>query len=200
MIKGYKGFDKNLKCRDFQYEIGKEYEHKGKVKACENGFHFCEYPLDVFGYYPPSGSRFCEVEGDGDTDRDGGDSKVAVSKIKIAGEISIKAMVEAAVKFTFERAKWGSKDKATGDQGAASATGYRGAASATGDQSIACGHGVESKAKASIGNWIVLSEWQYNDARNEYERTNVKAIRVDGETIKADTYYMLIDGEFVEVE
>jgi hypothetical protein len=148
MIKGYKGFDKNLKCRNFQYEIGKEYEHEGKVKACENGFHFCEYPLDVFGYYPPSESRFCEVEGDGDADRDGNDSKVAVSKIKISGELSINAMAEAAVKFTFERAKWSDKDKATGDRGAASATGDRGAASATGDLGIACGHGVESKAKA----------------------------------------------------
>lgn len=63
-IKAYKGFDKNLQCRGFQYEIGKEYEEKD-AKACNCGFHACEYPLDVFGYYPPTNSRFCEVEQSG---------------------------------------------------------------------------------------------------------------------------------------
>lgn len=80
---GFKGFDKDLKCRDYQFEIGKTYEHKGKVKACEKGFHFCENPLDVFSYYPPANSRYAEIEGDGDFDKDNSDSKVACSKLTI---------------------------------------------------------------------------------------------------------------------
>lgn len=69
MIKGYKGFDKDLKCRGFQYEIGKEYEIDEKPEVCKKGFHFCENPLDVFSYYPPADSRYCEVDGDGDCAR-----------------------------------------------------------------------------------------------------------------------------------
>ena len=86
-IFGFKGFDKNLKCRDFQYEVGKTYEHEGKVECCEQGFHFCENPFDVFGYYSPSDSRYCAVEGSGKVDQDEDDSKVAVSKLHISAEI-----------------------------------------------------------------------------------------------------------------
>jgi hypothetical protein len=140
------------------------------------------------------------VEGSGEVDRDGDDSKVAVSKIKIHAELSFKSLIEAAIKFTFERAKWSGEDKAVEDQGAASATGYQGAASATGDRGIACGHGVDSRAKASLGNWIVLSEWEYDKSQGKYNRINVAAKQVDGEIIKADTWYTLKNGEFAEAD
>ena len=82
-IRGFKGFDKDLKCRSFQYEIGKDYEQEGEVKCCERGFHFCENPFDVFRYYSPSDSRYCEVEGDGNADKANDDSKVSTSHIHI---------------------------------------------------------------------------------------------------------------------
>ena len=69
-IKGYKGFNKNMKCREFQYETGKDYTHEGDIKCCKSGFHFCENPFDVFSYYEPANSRYCEVEGSGKCDKD----------------------------------------------------------------------------------------------------------------------------------
>ena len=101
-MKAYKGFDKELKCRGFQFEIGKEYE-EDSADLCEKGFHACEYPLDCFSYYKPSDSRFCEVDLDA-TDETEDDSKRVGKKIKIGVEIGIKGLVEAAVKFVFEKA------------------------------------------------------------------------------------------------
>jgi len=191
-IKGFKGFNKDLQCRGFQYEIGKEYETKKKpVRCTESGFHFCEHPLDIFNYYPPSDSRYCEVEGDGQVDKGDGDTKVAVSKIRIGVEIGIKGIVDAAVKFVFEKADWSKKET--------QATGYQGAASATGQDTIACGLGIGAKAMASLGNWIVLSEWE-QDTDYKWHRKDVKSALVDGEVIKADTYYLLKNGEFVVEE
>ena len=196
-MKAYKGFDKNLRCRGKQYKIGESYEEP-KAKICEAGFHACEHPLDVFGYYAPNDSRYCEVELDGDIDRkDGGDTKVCGTHIKIGAELSIRSLTEAAVQFVFDRAKWIKGKAATGYQGAASATGDRGAASATGKESIACGLGYQCKAKGALGCWIVLAE---REDYPSYHIKQVKAALVDGETIKADTYYTLIDGAFVEAE
>ena len=132
----YKGMDKDMKCRGFQYEVGGEYE-TDKAKACECGFHACEYPLDVFDYYPPAGSRFFEVEQSGSISKSDEDTKVASTKIKIGAELSIAGLVKAAVEYTKERCTQNEGDKATGYRGAASATGYRGAASATGDRGAA---------------------------------------------------------------
>ena len=104
ILKTYKGFDKNLKCRDFQYEIGKEYE-ESEAKQCQKGFHACEYPLDVFGYYPPADSRYCEVEQSGEISKGDGDTKVASTKIKIGAEIGIKGLIEATFKYVKEIVK-----------------------------------------------------------------------------------------------
>ena len=157
-IKGFKGFDKDLKCRDFQYEVGGEYETV-KAELCETGFHFCEHPLDVFSYYPPAQSRYAEVTGNGKTDQGSADTKVACTHIKIGAELDLSAMCKAAVKFVFDRVDFkNSTDKATGDrgaasatgdQGAASATGHRGAASATGDQGAASATGYQGAASAT---------------------------------------------------
>ena len=153
----YKGMDKDMKCRGFQYEVGKEYE-TDKAVACECGFHACEYPLDVFNYYPPAGSRFFEVEQSGELSKNDGDSKVASTKIKIGAELNIAGLVKAAVEYTKERCTQGEGERATGtrgaasatgDYGAASATGYQGAASATGDYGAASATGTRGAASAT---------------------------------------------------
>ena len=140
-IKAYKAFDKDLSCRGFKYEVGKEYEETGDIKACKKGFHACPYPLDVFGYYAPARSRFCEVEQSGQID-DSESDKVCSSKIRIGAELDIRGLVKAAVSFVKERctnecnadsgkpATAGNRGAATaGDRGAATA-GNRGAATA----------------------------------------------------------------------
>mgnify|MGYP001551719822 FL=1 len=98
-IIAYKGFDQNLQCRGFQYEIGKAYTHKGLVEACRKGFHACENPLDVWGYYPVNQSRFCKVTLSGDFSRDGGDSKIAARRITVDVEIGIPQIITDAVAF-----------------------------------------------------------------------------------------------------
>ena len=144
----YKGMDKDMKCRGFQYEVGKEYE-TDKAEACKCGFHACEYPLDVFSYYPPATSRFFEVEQSGEISKNGGDSKVSSTKIKIGAEISISGLVKAAVQYTKERCTLSEGNYATGDWGAASATGDWGAASATGTQGAASATGTQGAASAT---------------------------------------------------
>lgn len=206
-MKAYKGFDKDLKCRGFQYEIGKEYSGP-KPKACEVGFHACEMPLDVLDYYPPSSSRYCVVEQSGATDKDGRDSKVASERIKINAEIGIPGLVKAQLEWAKEkigfddavkRADNSPNESATGYRGAASATGTSGAASATGTGCVALACGYESKALGALGNAIVCCERGPWDGET-YQLIAIKAAIVDGETIKADTWYALKNGEFVEVE
>lgn len=212
-ITGFKGFDKDLKCRDYQYEVGKEFEEEGKIEACSNGFHFCENPFDVLGYYPPStekgSSRYCIVKGSGNIDRDGDDTKVACSKLHISAEIGLNGIIEAGVKFILDKVNWkDNKESNTGDYSAATNTGNYSAATNTGDQSaaevtgkesIAIVTGKNSKAKGVIGCWIVLTErGEWNG--NTYPIKEVKAIKVDGETVKPDTYYKLINGEVIPCE
>ena len=144
----YKGMDANMQCRGFQYEVGKEYETDEAV-ACEAGFHACEYPLDVFKYYPPAKSRYAVVEQSGKISKSGEDTKVASTKIKIAAEIGIAELVRAAVEYTKTRAKEEPGGHATGYQGAASATGSCGAASATGYQGAASATGYRGAASAT---------------------------------------------------
>ena len=221
----YKGVDKDMKCRGFQYEVGKEYE-TDKAVACECGFHACEYPLDVFNYYPPAGSRFFEVEQSGELSKNDDDSKVASTKIKIGAELNIAGLVKAAVEYTKERCTQGEGERATGDYGAASATGDygaasatgpRGAASATGDYgaasatgdygaasatgeaSIAVASGIEGKAMGALGCAICLVERGEWDGET-YPILSAKAAVVDGKTIKPGVWYTLKGGEFVEVE
>ena len=146
-IIGYKGFDKNLQCRGFQYEVGKTFEHEGDVSCCNSGFHFCENPFDVFGYYPPSDCRYCSVEGSGKSDNDNKDSKVSVSKLHISAEIDLKGMIDAGIKFIFDKVNWkDDKNTNTGDQSAATNTGDCSAATNTGNCSAATNTGDRSAA------------------------------------------------------
>ena len=276
-IKAFKGFNQDMTCTPtedikFQYEEGKEYEESGAV-ACEKGFHACEHPLDVLGYYYPNESVYHEVELSGTIDRSEND-KTCASKIKIGAEISIAGLVKAAINYTRERTKEG-KDStgykgassatgdygassatgrygassATGYKGASSATGYKGASSATGDcgassatgdygassatgdygassatgncgassatgykgksivgdpESVAVAWGYKSMAKGVLGSFLVFADWEGNENRyweqEEWSLKGAKMVQVDGETIKADTWYTMENGEVIEVK
>ena len=259
-MKCYKGFDKDLKCRDFQYEIGKEYEEE-RAEICDTGFHACENPLDVFGYYTPADSRYCEVELDAN-DQKSDDSKRVGKKISIKAEIGIAGIIKASVEYIKDQVNWDNDKKSntgdcsaatntgnrsaatntgdwsaatnTGDRSAATNTGDRSAATNTGDwsaatntgdwsaatntgdqsaatntgdqsaatvkgkESVAMAIGYNSKAKGSLGCFIVLAE--YKELGGEYHIVDVKSAKVDGEKIKPDTFYKLINGEFVEAD
>ena len=209
-MKAFKGFDKNLKCRDFQYEIGKEYKIEGKpIRCTEHGFHACENPLDVLKYYPLVGSRFCETESGGEIDTSADDSKIASSKIKIGMELNLKTLAEAAVKFVFEKTKISKKTSATSGEYAHSATSGNGANSATSGEyaSSSVGHknavaaavGINAKVKGAMGSWIVAAEWIRDENFNWLIKKVVSA-QIDGKKIKPDVFYCLKNGKFVEAK
>ena len=249
VIKSYKGFNKDMTCRGFQYEEGKEYEESNAL-VCENGFHTCEYPLDCLGYYSPSESVYHEVEQSGKLSKESDDTKVASTKIKIGAKLSIAGLVEAAIEYTKERVKpeadsddykgassatgdYGASSatgdygasSATGNYGASSATGYKGASSATGNcgassatgykgassaespNAVAVAWGYKGKAKGVKGSFLVLADWKCKgkELDNYYkedmwELKDAVMVRVDGETIKEDTWYTMVDGKVVNEE
>ena len=158
VIKSYKGFNKDMTCRGFQYEEGKEYEEE-TADACHSGFHACEYPLDCLGYYSPNESVYHEVEQNGEFDRGEDDSKVASTKIKIGARLDISGLVKAAIDFTMSRVKKEAESdedygasSATGDYGASSATGNCGASSATGYKGASSATGYKG-ASSATGNY-----------------------------------------------
>ena len=180
----YKGFDKNLRCRGFQYEIGKSYTHKGEITLCKSGFHACKYPLSVFNYYAPADSRFAEVEASGKIVPS--DDKLACEKLKIKAELSLNAMITAAVKFTISNVKKSKTATNTGDYSAAMVVGK---------ESIACGLGYKCKAKGAKGCWLVLAERDKNG-----KILNIKTYCVDGKNIKENIFYILENGKLTEAE
>ena len=146
-IIAYKGFKQDWTCRGYQYEIGKMYEHKGDVKACESGFHACEYPLDVLRYYSPAESKFAVVKMSGGTSKDSDDTKIASAKITIETEINLPEMVKKAVEWIKGKVDWdAAKVSNTGEQSAATNTGDRSAATNTGNWSAATNTGDLSAA------------------------------------------------------
>ena len=274
-MKSYKGFDKNLKCRDFQYEIGKEYEMDGEIKLCSRGFHACESPFEVFDHYSMIGSRFCEVEQDGNISKEDRGTKICSSKIKIKAELKLADMIYLGVEWlkeitSPEKIKTSIKDNSSGNyaqigssgngaqigssgygtqigssgnyaqigssgngaQIGSSGNGAQIGSSGNGAQIGSSGYdaqigsygygaqigssgngaridstgegcvimcaGINSVAKASKGSWITLSEWSYSEGKQRYIPICVKTEFVDGEKIKADTYYSLKGGVFVE--
>ena len=294
-IKSYKGFDKNLKCRDFQYEIGKEYEMDGEIKVCNRGFHACESPFDVFDHYTMIDSRFCEVEQDGNISKEDRGTKICSSKIKIKAELKLADMINLGVEWLKEitspkKMKTSIKDNSSGYYAQIGSSGYgaqigssgngakigssgngakigssgygaqigssgnnaqigssgNGAKigssgnnaqigssgnnaqigssgydakigssgnnaqigssgnnakiDSTGEDCVIMCAGINSVAKASKGSWITLSEWSYSDKKQRYIPVCVKTEFVDGEKIKADTYYKLDGGVFKEMQ
>ncbi|MCK8995577.1 hypothetical protein MY885_09240 [Haemophilus influenzae] len=214
-IIAYKGFKQDWTCRGYQYEVGKTYEHKGNVKACESGFHACEYPLDVLSYYSPAVSKFAVVKMSGETSKDSDDTKIASAKITIETEINLPEMIKKAVEWIKGKVDWdAAKVSNTGDQSAATNTGDQSVATNTGDQSaatnagdqsvaevsgkqsIAVALGWQSKAKASI-NGAIVCVYRNHDG----ELIHIKASKVGENNIKVDTWYTLDEiGEFVEVK
>ena len=272
-MKAYKGFDKDLKCRGFQYESGKEYEEE-ESKLCKIGFHACENPLDTFRYYRPGESRYCEVELEDNGERSRDDTKVCGKKIRIGAEIGVKGVIQAGVRFVFDKCEsateenasgwrgnaaasgasgnaaasgesgnaaasgdlgnaaasgdlgnaaasgdlgnaaasgWRGNAAASGERGNAAASGWRGNAAASGrrgtavvtgfvgraiargEQCLAVAWGEDSLARGNVGNWIVVSE--HDDDGNIID---AKIAKVDGDTIKSDTWYKLVNGEIME--
>ena len=263
---GYKGFDKNFRCRDMQYQVGQTYSADGQLKICENGLHFCDTPTAVFEFYPPADCRFAVVEALGSVvSHDKNPHKFCTDRLKIIRELSLIDFV-AEVKDSATNTgncsaatntgncsaatntgnwsaatntgNWSAATNTgncsaatntgncsaatntgfrsaainTGDYSAATNTGFRSAATNTGfrsvaintgdysaatvegDHSVAVVTGRASKAKANIGSWLVLSEWQ-GDIRSD-----VQVFKVDGEKILPDTFYRLKDGKPVEVQ
>ena len=167
-IKGFKGFDKDLKCRGFQYEVGKEYEQKGEIRCCDNGFHFCENPFDALDYYNPATSRYCKVEGDGEIDR--GINKVAASHIHIGDELNWPSFINACVKFIFDKVNWNSVHMINNDNysvaknnrvySVAMNDGKHSVATNTGDCSVAMNAGFKSVA-TNTGDCSVAMNFGY---------------------------------------
>ncbi|EBD3312417.1 hypothetical protein AA02_16335 [Salmonella enterica subsp. enterica serovar Give] len=150
----FKGFNKDLKCRGFQFAIGETFHHDGKVEACGSGFHACECPFDVFSYYPPAESRYAETISFGVTDREeGGDTKIASASITIKAELTLPQFIQRGIEWI-----WSKIDKSleqqimTGNQSAATNTGYRSAATNTGYQSAATNTG-DWSAATNTGDW-----------------------------------------------
>jgi len=197
-IIAYKGFDQNMQCRGFQYEVGKTYEHDGEVKACESGFHSCEYPIDVFNYYSPASSRFAVVKASGKLSRHEDDSKVASATITVEAEIGLPGLVARAVDWVMRKLdKSIEQTIVTGDQSAATNTGNWSAAEVTGAESVAASLGIQGRARAAAGGAIVLC---YRD-ENDGHMIHIRASKVGENGINPDVWYSLsAGGEFVEVE
>ncbi|HEJ5121198.1 TPA: hypothetical protein SL672_001180 [Pseudomonas aeruginosa] len=212
VVTAYKGFKQDLTCRGHQFEIGGTYKHEGEVEACASGFHSCEYPLDVFGYYAPSESRFAIVKASGQLSRHDDDSKIASATLVVEAEISMPTMISRAIDWimarldsSVEQTVVGDTASNTGNRSAASNTGYQSAASNTGNQSaaevsgkesVAASLGIEGRARASAGSAIVLC---HRD--DEGRLIHIRASKVGENGVEPDTWYQLsAEGEFVEFD
>ncbi|ELM3819022.1 hypothetical protein RYY35_005884, partial [Pseudomonas aeruginosa] len=208
-------------CLGYQFEIGGTYKHEGEVEACASGFHSCEYPLDVFGYYAPGDSRFAIVKASGQLSRHDDDSKIASATLVVEAEISMPTMISRAIDWVMskvdksvEQTVVGGTASNTGYQSAASNTGYQSAASNTGYQSaasntgnysaaevsgkesVAASLGIEGRARASAGSAIVLC---HRD--DEGRLIHIRASKVGENGVEPDTWYQLnAEGEFVEFD
>ena len=226
-MKVYKGTDKDMKCRGFQYKLGETAVFDGEPHLCKAGLHACEQPIDALNHYAPNESRYFEADAEEVTDeREPNDSKIVAKKMTLKAEIGVPGLVKAQIEYiknqigfedAIKRANAEKENHATGDLGAASATGYQGAASATGNRGaasatgyqgaasatgkagVALAAGYECKAMGALGCAICCVERGEWDG-NTYPIIAVKAAIVDGKKIKADTWYRLQNGEFVEVE
>lgn len=201
-IIAYKGFDKDFKCRDFQYEVGKTYEMDGNIKCCNRGFHACESPMEVFDHYDMLTSRFAAVEQSGKIDKRESSTKVCSSRIKIKAELKFADIINLGVEWLKEitapfkiKANNSSND---GDCAQIGSSGDCAQIDSSGQNSVVMCAGYDSKAKAAIGSWTTLTEWK--SIGDIWKPICVKTEQVDGNRIKADTYYKLIDGKFEEVE
>ena len=198
----YKGFDKDFKCRGFQYEVGNTYETDDDIACCNRGFHACESPMEVFDYYDMLTSRFAEVEQSGKIDKEAASTKTCSSRIKIKAELKLADIINLGVEWLKEITS-PSKIEAnnTSNDGYSAQIGSSGDSAqigSSGQDSVIMCAGHDSKAKAAIGSWITLAEWKRIE--DVWKPICVKTEQVDGKRIKADAYYRLIDGKFEEVK
>jgi len=261
VIKAYKGFNPDMTCRGFQYEVGKEYEIEGGIQICEKGFHACESPLEVLDHYPIFGdngeNRFCEVEQSGAIDKEKDSTKVCSSKIKINAELKLADLINLGVEWIKEQVKFKEDENISDSSGDSAQIGSSGnyakigssgdsaqigssgnyakigssgysaqigssgyyaqigssgnsakigssgdsaKIDSTGNDCVICCAGNNSIAKAKVGSWITLSEWAYSSEKGRNIPKCVKTEYVDGERIKADIWYKLVDGEFKKVK
>ena len=222
-MKAYKGFTKEMMCRGFKFEEGKTY-HENKAKLCKCGFHACEYPLDCFNYYSPVDSVFHSVDLTEVDETRKENTKISGKTIKIGARLDIAGIVKASIEYITSRTE--KNNSATGDGSANSATGYRSANSATGygsvnsatgygsanvttgeksknyagNGSISVGWGKNNKCKGDIGAYIVIVERGEWDGEKYPQIGEPKLGKIDGEILKADTWYTVKNGEFIEVE
>ena len=223
VIKSYKGFDKDMQCRGFQYEVGKEYNMDGEIKCCNRGFHACKSPFEVWDYYDMLNSRFAEVEQSGKIDEEEKSTKVCSSHIKIKAELKLADIINIGVEWLKDitspskvktegalndngvrKKQIGSsgdyaKIGSSGDYAKIGSSGDYAQIDNTGEDSVIMCVGNNSKAKANVGSWITLAEWKWSDKKKRNVPACVKTEYVDGENIKADTFYKLKNGKFVEV-
>ena len=233
VITSYKAFDKNMQCRDFQYEVGKEYEMDGEIKCCNRGFHACKSPMELWDHYDMLNSRYAEVEQSGKIDEEENSTKVCSSHIKIKAELKLEDIINIGVewlKYITSTSKVkadgalndnGDRKKQIGSSGDYAKIGSSGDSAqigsrgysaqigssgdyakidSTGEDSVIMCAGNSSIAKAKVGSWITLAEWKWSDEKNHDVPVCVKTEYVDGDNIKADTWYQLKNGKFVEVK
>ena len=277
VITSYKAFDKNMQCRGFQYEVGKEYEMDGEIKCCNRGFHACKSPIEVWNYYDMLNSRYAEVEQSGKIEKEENSTKVCSSHIKIKDELKLADIINIGVEWlkditspskvkadgvlndngdrrkqigssgdsakigssgdyakigssgnsakigsSGDHAKIGSsgnsakigssgdhaqigssgnsaKIGSSGDHAQIGSSGNYAQIDSTGEDSVIMCAGNSSRAKAKVGSWITLAEWKWSDEKKRDVPVYVKTEYVDGENIKADTWYQLKNRKFVEV-
>ena len=220
----FKGFDKNMQCRGFQYAEGETYTHDGPVELCEEGFHACELPLDTLTYYPlKNGNQYRRVELEDINPSTSGDSKRVGKTITVGGKLNLFGLIQAHVEVVTEKVGKGEGDASTtgdfanaattGDFANAATTGRFANAATTGRFANAATTGDSAQIRSSVhdpdavaavlgegaargvkGSWIVLTERD-----DEWGLKEVRAVQVDGETVKENQYYRLSGGQIVEV-
>ena len=207
--KGYKAFYYGMTCKGKKYAENTVFEELGAKECCKAGvMHYCENPLDVLNYYPLVDAEghiveVAEVEPQADVLRKG--DKCATKKLKIGAKLSFKEYIKASINFVFEACKADKNDgdfaklASSGNSAKLASSGYSAQLASSGKNAVVAAIGANSIAKGALGNWIVLAEWDI-DENNNLMPKHVKAIQVDGDNIKANTWYQLKEGEFVEVE
>ena len=204
-MKVYKATDKDMRCRGLQYEPGKPIEADGELKLCENGLHACESPLELFDYYSPAdGSRYFEAEAEGvSPERQSNSSKVVAKKMTLGAEIGIPGLVKAHIEYIKKTTNSSEDKSSSGDWAQIGSSGDRAQIGSSGDgaqidcsgkDSVVMCAGIGGIVKGRIGTWITLAEY------TGWKCVLCKSAMIDGETLKADTWYALKNGEFVEVE
>ena len=215
-MKGYKAFKKGLICQGKQYSENTIFEEEN-AEICKCGMHFCENPLDVLDYYPLIDgncdfTEFVEVEALDEVLTDD-NKKFCTKKLKIGAKLSIAGLVKAAIDFIFEKSEIDDNNSAqlassgnyaqlasSGNYAKLASSGNSAQLASSGENSIVAGIGIDNIAKGAKGNWLVLAEWVYSDKKNCYIPKCVKSKKIDGEKIKENTFYRLVDGKFVEVK